>query len=201
MNMSHGHGGGDHVEGGNKKIAIFISLIALLLAIAETFAKGSQTEQISKNVEASNLWSFYQAKTIRQTSIKTAAEQMEIDVALARDPIVKERLQARVTAWKADADRYQSEPKTGKNGENMGEGRKELMARALAAEKLRDVAADKYHLFEIASAIFQIALVLTSVYLLTQASLLLWSSFGLCGLAFALCLAGFLKPDLIHLVH
>jgi Domain of unknown function (DUF4337) len=198
--MSHGHGA-SHGDGSNKKIAIFISLIALLLAIAETFAKGAQTEQISKNVEASNLWSFYQAKTIRQTSIKTAAEQMEIDVALARDPVVKDRLQARVTAWKADADRYQSEPKTGKKGENIGEGRKELQQRAIAAEKERDVAADKYHLFEIASAIFQIALVLTSVYLLTSAGLLLWSSFGLCGLALALTLAGLFKPDLIHLVH
>jgi hypothetical protein len=68
-------------------------------------------------------------------------------------------------------------------------------------EKLRDVAADKYHLFEIASAMFQIALVLTSVYLLTHAALMLWASFGLCGLAFALMAAGFFKPDLIHLVH
>ena len=64
-------------------------MIALFLAIAETFAKSAQTDQISYNVEASNLWSFYQAKTIRQTTLRTAAEQMTIDVALAKDPAVK----------------------------------------------------------------------------------------------------------------
>jgi Domain of unknown function (DUF4337) len=210
--MSHGHGAGHSADGdGNKKIAIFISIIALFLAIAETFAKSAQTNQISYNVEASNLWSFMQAKTIRQTTLRTAAEQMSIDVALAKDPVVKTALEKRVNTWLETANRYQSEPgidkKTGekiidpKTGLNKGEGRDELFARAVAMEKLRDVAADKYHLFEIASAMFQIALVLTSVYLLTHAALMLWTSFGLCGLAFALMGAGFLKPDIIHLVH
>lgn len=210
--MSHAHGAGHGADGeGSKKIAIFISVIALFLAIAETLAKSAQTDQISHNVEASNLWSFMQAKTIRQTTLRTAAEQMSIDVALAKDPAVKAALEKRVAAWTETANRYQSEPavdpKTGhplldpKTGLNKGEGRTELVARAVAMEKLRDVAADKYHLFEIASAMFQIALVLASVYLLTHAALMLWASFGLCGLAFALMAAGLFKPDLMHLVH
>ena len=195
--MSHGA----HVDTSNKTIAIFVSAIALLLAIAETFAKGAQTNQISYNVEASNLWSFYQAKTIRQTTLNTAAEQMEIDVALARDPAVKDRLEKRVASWKDTAKRYQSEPQTGTKGENLGEGRKELSERAVAASKLRDVYADKYHLFEIASALFQVALVLTSVYLLTSASLLLWGSATLCLTGIALSAAGLFAPQLIHLFH
>jgi hypothetical protein len=202
--MSHGHGaghGGHGDDGANKKIAIFISLIALFLAIAETLAKSAQTNQISYNVEASNLWSFYQAKTIRQTTLRTAAEQMAIDVALARDPAVKAQLEKRVADWTATANRYQSEPIMGPKGENLGEGRKELQERAIALTKLRDIAADKYHLYEIASAVFQVALVLTSVYLLTKATLLLYGSFGLCAFAFALMAAGMFKPSLIHLVH
>lgn len=176
-------------------------MIALFLAIAETMAKGAQTNVISYNVEASNLWSFFQAKTIRQTTLRTAAEQMSIDVALARDPAVKERLEKRVADWQATAARWQSEPKTGPHGENLGEGRDELMARAIALGKKRDIAADKYHLYEIASAVFQIALVLTSVYLLTKATLLLYGAFGLCALAFTLLGAGLFNPSLIHLVH
>jgi hypothetical protein len=89
----------------------------------------------------------------------------------------------------------------GPKGENLGEGRKELQERAIALTKLRDIAADKYHLYEIASAVFQVALVLTSVYLLTKATLLLYGSFGLCAFAFALMAAGMFKPSLIHLVH
>jgi hypothetical protein len=197
--MSHGHGA--HADTSNKKIAIFVSLIALFLAIAETLAKGAQTNQISANVEASNLWSFYQAKTIRQTGVRTAADQMEVDVALARDPAVRDRLAARVAAWRKEAERYQSEPKLGKNGENLGEGRQELQQRAIDMAKKRDIYADKYHLFEIGSAMFQIALVLTSVYLLTSSGLLLTAAIALCGFGGLLTLAGLIKPELIHLVH
>ena len=128
--MSHGHGGHGVVEGENKKIAILISVLALFLAIAETLGKSAQTEALSSNVEASNLWAFYQAKTIRKTTMETAAEQMEVDVKLAKDPDVRELLEKRVNEWKERAARYESEPKP--NGK--GEGREELMARALQAE-------------------------------------------------------------------
>lgn len=193
--MSHGHGhvGHDAGDSSSKKIAIFITVIGLFLAVAETLAKGAQTNSISKNVESSNLWSFYQAKTIRQTAIKTAAEQMEIDVALARDAAVKTRLEKRVADWRAEVERYQSEPKA--NGK--GEGRKELMQRALAAEKERDVYTEKYHAFEIGSAAFQIAIVMASVYLLTHLSMLLWMAAGLCGLGVMFSIIGLVNPHVM----
>ena len=64
-----------HVEhGSDKRIALLIAILALFLAIAETGAKSAQTEGISRNVEAANLWAFFQARTIRQTNVRTAAE-------------------------------------------------------------------------------------------------------------------------------
>ena len=114
--MSHGAGHG-LVEGENKKIAILISVLALFLAIAETLGKSAQTDALSYNVEASNLWAFFQAKTIRKTTMETAAEQMEVDVQLARDPAVKDILEKRVEAWKARAATYESEPKPDGKGE------------------------------------------------------------------------------------
>jgi hypothetical protein len=197
--MSHGHGA--HADTENKKVAIFIAFIALLLAFAETFAKGAQTNQISYNVEASNLWAFYQAKTIRQTTLQTAADQMEVDVALAQSPATKKLLEDRVKAWRTTAARYQSEPKKNEKGEEAGEGRSELSKRAIAAGKLRDLYADKYHIFEIASAMFQVALVVTSVYLLTNAVMLLWASAALCAVGALLTVAGLFAPGLIHLIH
>jgi hypothetical protein len=173
--MAHSHGAGHGMaEGENKKIAILISVLALFLAIAETLGKSSQTDAISSNVEASNLWAFYQAKTIRKTTMETAAEQMEVDLKLAKDPNVKDLLEKRVNEWKERAARYESEPKP--NGK--GEGRKELMARALQAEAHRDVASAKYHNFELGSAAFQIAIVLASSYLITGVIYLLWGAAG-----------------------
>lgn len=175
--MAHGHGGEHHgpVEGENKKIAILISVLALFLAISETVGKSAQTSALSFNIEASNLWAFYQAKTIRKTTMETAAEQMEVDVRLAKDPAVKTLLEKRVNDWKERAARYESEPKP--NGK--GEGRKELMARALQAESSRDLALAKYHNFEFGSAAFQIAIVLASSYLITGVIYLLWGAAGL----------------------
>lgn len=200
--MAHGagHHGLDHDTGdsSSKRIAIFITVIGLFLAVAETMAKGAQTQSIASNVQSSNLWSFYQAKTIRQTTLKTAAEQMEVDVALAKDPAVKDRLTKRATEWRADVARYQSEPKTNDRHENVGEGRKELQERALAAEAKRDIYTNQYHSFEIASAAFQIAIVMASVYLLTHIVYLLWMASGLVGIGLLFSLIGIFSPATIE---
>ena len=188
--MSGGHGHADH--GGNKGIALLISVLALVLALSETLGKSAQTSALGANIEASNLWAFFQAKTIRKTTMETAAEQMEIDVQLARDPAVKEILGKRVDGWKARAATYESEPKP--NGK--GEGRKELMARALAAEAKRDLAMAKYHKFEYGSAAFQIGIVLASSYLITGVVHLLWGACGLGMLGVLFSVVGMLAPTM-----
>src|SRR4030081_907528 len=114
--MSAGHGPSEH--GGNKGIALLISVLALVLAFSETLGKAAQTNALGFNIEASNLWAFFQAKTIRQTVLRTAAEQTEAPTPSAT---------RQIEAWKKNAQRYQSEPET-------GEGREELMARAKEAE-------------------------------------------------------------------
>ncbi len=199
--MTHGGHHGPELDASDstsKRIAIFITVIGLFLAIAETLAKGAQTQAIASNVQASNLWSFYQAKTIRQTTLKTAAEQMDVDVALAKDPAVKERLVKRVEEWRSEVGRYQSEPKTNAKHENVGEGRKELMERALTAETKRDVYTNQYHSYEIASAAFQIAIVMASVYLLTHIVYLLWMASGLVGIGLVFGAIGLLSPATIE---
>jgi hypothetical protein len=193
--MSHGHGGHGAADGDNKYIAIFISVLALCLALAETFAKGAQTNSISYNVEASNLWSFYQAKTIRQTTLKTASEQMEIDVGLARDPATKQILEKRVAGWKAEVERYQSEPKP----DGKGEGRIELQKRAIEAGKKRDLYMEKYHHYEVASAAFQIAIVLAGTSILVKHAAMVWLAGALAATGVFFTIVGMFFPSAIHL--
>src|SRR5262249_8071553 len=106
------------------------------------------------------------------------------DVQLAKDATVKDLLAKRAKDWKDRAARYESEPKP----DNKGEGRKELMARALKAEAKRDHAMATYHNFEFASAAFQIAIVLASSYLMPGLSYRPWGGGGLgrVGLLFSL---------------
>ena len=73
--MSGGHGAGGS---SNKRVALLISVLALFLALAETLAKGAQTDALGANVEASNQWAYFQARTIRGTVLKTADETLAL---------------------------------------------------------------------------------------------------------------------------
>src|SRR5437660_805081 len=77
----HGHGGGHGpADNQNKRIALLIAVIALFLAFSETLGKSAQTGALSYNVEASNLWAFYQAKTIRQTTLQASTELLKFEL-------------------------------------------------------------------------------------------------------------------------
>ena len=79
----------EHASGSNKKIALLIAVIALFLALSETLGKGAQTEAISKNVEASNLWAFFQAKSIRRTVVQATSEHARLSMGTVGDDAAK----------------------------------------------------------------------------------------------------------------
>ena len=182
----------EHASQTNKRIALLISVLALFLALSEVLGKNSQTHAITYNVKANDLWPFYQAKHVRQTVLNTAAEQMQLEVDRATDPAVKERLTKTIDGWKKTIARYDNEPST-------NEGRKQLMARAQDAEHRRDLALARYHHYELASAAFQIGIVLASAEVITGIVALVYLSgmLGVIGIVFtAICLWA---PHAVHL--
>ena len=102
----------------HRKVALLIAVLALILSFAETLAKGTQTTALSANVEAANLWAFFQAKTIRMTVVRTAAEAAAIDLLLGAPDPVREVLQQRIADWEQTATRYDSEPETQEGRKN-----------------------------------------------------------------------------------
>ena len=177
----------------NRRIALLIAIIALCLALSETLGKGAQTELIAKNVEAANLWAFFQAKTIRRTVVQTAAEQANLGLGSIADA-QKAATTKQIEDWQKTAARYRSEPDT-------GEGSEQLSERARHAEEERDVATAKYHNFELASAAFQIAIVLASATIIT-------GIVALAGISGLLTLAGIIfvgfgifAPHALHALH
>jgi hypothetical protein len=178
-----------HVDPSNKKVALLIAVLALLLAFSETLGKSAQTEALSQNIEASNLWSFFQAKTIRMTVLRTAADEADLrGASLAGE--AKQALTKRVEEWRATAARYDNEPK---------EGRKDLAQRAAAAEQKRDRALAAYHHYESASGALQIAIVLASAEVITGVAFLLWISGALGVLGLVFTAVGFFAPAAVHL--
>src|SRR5579872_1533846 len=144
----------------NKRIALLISILALFLAFAETLSKSAQTSAITFNVEASDMWAFFQAKTIRMTVVRTAAEAMETDAASTNEPAVKDAVSKRIETWRKLAAQYDSDPQT-------QEGRKELRERAKQSEERRDLTMARYHHYETAAAALQIGIVLASAAVIT----------------------------------
>ena len=184
----------DHHEGGghaapknsrNRKIAVLISVLAATLAIVEAGGKSAQNASLSANIHANDLWAFYQAKTIRLTTLKTGADMLELSVP-------GEAAAKKVAEWRGAAARYDTDPEG-------GEGRKELMAKAKAAEAERDHALASYHQFEYGAAALQIAIVLSSAAVVTGTLVLAYFAGGLGVLGIVFGLLGWLAPHLIHL--
>jgi hypothetical protein len=182
----------EHASGENRKIALLIAVLALFLAISETLGKGAQTESISKNVEASNLWAFFQAKSIRRTVVQAAADQGKLILGAAQDEANKAAVQKQIEDWQKTAARYRSEPET-------GEGTEQLAEKAKHAEHERDEATAKYHHFELASAAFQIGIVLASATIITGIAALAYISGILTLAGIAMTALGLWLPHLLHL--
>lgn len=176
-----GHGGGHDSQ--NKRIALVISVLALFLAFSETLGKSAQTSALNFQIEASNLWNFFQAKNIRRTATIVATESAKIELAAATDPARKAALAKQIDDWTKTAARYRSEPEA---ADGKGEGTVELARRAKEMEHDRDIALNKYHYFEFASAALQIGIVLCSAAVITGIILLVYiaGGLGVLGLAF-----------------
>ena len=137
-----------------------IVVFAALLAI-NTYMGGSNSSKVLNNtIEANNTWAFYQAKSIKQT----LAEQSQDDAKFRNDTKRVENLQQKI-------DRYESEPAT-------GEGKKELMAKALKIEAERDEAKKHTPWLTFAAMAFQLAIVLLSASILAVDKRMFWGSIG-----------------------
>ena len=185
------HGGNSN----NKKIALIISVLALMLAFSETFGKSAQTAALNDQIEASNLWNFFQAKNIRRTVTLVAVETAKVDALGATTDAQKAALAKQIDEWTKTAARYRSEPEA---GGGKGEGTVELARRAGEMEKARDLQLNKYHNFEFASAAFQIGIVLASAAVITSMMGLAYAAIGVGLLGAALTGTGILMPELLH---
>jgi len=180
----------------NKRVALLIAVLALFLAFSETLGKSAQTAALNFQIEASNLWNFFQAKNIRRTSTLIAAEQGKLDLAAAGNDAQKAALQKQIDDWTKTAARYRSEPEA---GGGKGEGTVELSKRAIEEQHKRDESLAKYHQYEFASAAFQIGIVLASAAVITGAAVLAFIGGGLGIVGLGFMALGLWAPHALHL--
>lgn len=192
----HGHDEGPSISSRNKKVALLIAVIALFLAFSETLGKSAQTNALNHQIEASNLWNFFQAKNIRRTLTLVAGEQMRVDLAGNVEEPRRAAMTKQIDEWTKSAARYRSEPEA---AGGRGEGTVELARRAIEEQKKRDDALAKYHHYEVASAAFQIGIVLASATVITGMVALSFLAAGLGVVGIAFMAIGLFAPHAVHL--
>jgi len=181
----------DAIEESSRKhrdrlIAVYIGVLAVLLAICGVGSGNAMKDATARNIEASNTWAFFQAKNIRRHELRL--QMAEFEVMLAAQPGLPEAarklIDEKLAAYKHDAERLSSEPDT-------GEGLKELLIKGKALEKERDTAMLRDPYFDYGQALLQIAIVLASVAIIAGGNSLLVLSALLGALGTASTLNGF----------
>ena len=151
-------------EAFQRKCSIIISLIASMLLVNNLGSQNAAGEASYQNAAAINTYAFYQAKTVRQNDLNLAAQTLDgianTAVPLANES-AKQNLRQQAEELRAKALGYESDTAT-------GEGKKELLAKAKAAEKVRDQAMGKGLYFDFAGLLLQLSIILISVVLITE---------------------------------
>ncbi len=133
----------------NNKTPIFIAFLAAFLALVSMADDEVAEAALEAQIEASNQFSYFQAKNIRGTNSEIAATTLEA--------MGKSELAAK---WQKTADRYESE-------------KGDILKAARAEQAKRSIALKQGDNYAVAIALLQIGIVLASISLLTGGGLLL----------------------------
>jgi len=133
----------------NNKIPIFIAFLAAFLALVTMADDETEKNALEAQIEASNQFSYFQAKTIRATSAEIAANTFQ--------SMAQTQMAAK---WQAKADRYESE-------------KGDILTRARAEQAKRTTALERGDNYGVAVVLLQIAIVLASISLISGGGFLL----------------------------
>jgi len=175
------------------RAAMLIAVLAMLLAVGSLGGGNVAEDMIHNNIKASDTWAFFQAKNVRQTQYRLAADELEVQMAdPGLSPEVRAALQEKVNAYRATVTRYDDEPDPTAPADSLrGEGKKQLSARARGFEALRERASAQDSNFDYSEVAFQLAIVLGSVAILALSRKVLYISMGLGVIGALLMINGF----------
>jgi hypothetical protein len=147
------------------RAALLIAILAAVLAVGGLGGGNATDDMVANNIKASDTWSFYQAKNVRQTMYEIEADKLKDQLAAGSvAPAERASAEARLKDYESTVARYDSEPDP--KDPSRGEGKKELSARAKTFEAAFDQASARDNNFDLAEVALQLALVLGSVAIL-----------------------------------
>ncbi|HZS02128.1 MAG TPA: DUF4337 domain-containing protein [Chloroflexota bacterium] len=165
--------------------ALLIAFLAMFLAITSVAGNDNLQAILQSETEIADTWAFYQAKNIRRTSTILAKDQVELLLlgqSAAWSPEARAAAEAKLAAYEADIDRYRNEPE---------EGTVDLQNKARDLEARREHALKQDPNFDFAEGLFQIAIVIASVSIITKVRPFLYAAAAMGAVALLLMLNGF----------
>ena len=130
-------------------VSLTMAVLAVLVAVVSLLGHRANTEEVLLQAKASDQWAYYQAKSIRRHTDEIFADFAAI--ANSKDPGALDHLREK---YKMEADRYKDE-----QGDIQAEA-KHLEDEVIVAHRQSDR-------FDLAEVFLEIALVITSITLLS----------------------------------
>ena len=164
-------------------IGVYIGILAVLLALCTLGGGNSTKDATLKNIEASNTWGFFQAKNMRRHVLRLQADDLELRLATETGltDAGKDAIRAKIKSYKDQDDALTKGP----------EGLDGLFTKGKALEAERDVAMKRDPYFDYGTAFLQIAIVLASVAIVTDGTVVLLASLLIAVLGLLMTLNGF----------
>jgi hypothetical protein len=174
----------------SRRVALVTAVYAVVLAIASLGGNNAMKEMLLAQQEASNQWSYYQAKVVREHLNR--GNKLILESQLAEPSTLRgaEREKAETLA-----KRFADEEK------RMNADKKEIEPKAKAAETERDLNQTKDPYFDYAEVLLQIAIVCASVAILSGSRPMFWFSSVLAIVGTLSTLNGFLLLVRLPFLH
>ena len=165
-----------------RRVAMTTAVYAVALAITSLGGNNAMKEMLLAQQQASDQWAFYQAKVIREHLYRSQKMRLELDL-LERSqfmkPDVKEKADVLLNKIAQEEARYNKE-------------KKEIEQEARKLEHERDVNRAKDPYFDYAEVLLQIAIVMSSVSILSASRPVFGFSIVAAALGALLSLNGYL---------
>ena len=174
----------------SRRVALVTAVYAVVLAIASLGGNNAMKEMLLAQQEASNQWSYYQAKVIREHLNR--GNKLVVETQLAEPGALRGAERAK---FEVLARRFADEE------QRMNVDKKEIEPKARAAEAERDRNQAKDPYFDYAEVLLQIAIVCASVSILATSRPMFWFSSALAVLGTLCTLNGFLLLVRIPFLH
>ena len=155
-------------------VAITISILAVLVAMATLMGHRSSIEVVLLQTQASDQWAFYQAKNIRLHEMQSVADMLGVLI-----PVDKEKAASLREKYQKEIDRYE------KDKDQISEKAKEF-------ENERGVFSRREDRYDAGEVILEIALIICSLTLLTKRKTFWYSGIAIGTVGFFVGLSGFL---------